>query len=58
MDIFASIFADGISVGTFFAMFGIALIMGIVVAYFSKYKSNSSKGFFITISTLLSIFLK
>lgn len=52
MDIFASIFANGLTVLTFFEMFLSAICMGVVIALISKYKSDSSKGFFITLSVL------
>ena len=52
MDIFASIFANGLSIWSFFAMFLASLVMGVVIACFSKYKSDSSKGFFVTLAIL------
>ena len=52
MDIFASIFDSGLTAVTFLEMFLAAIIMGVVIAFVSKYKSNSSKGFFITLSIL------
>ncbi len=52
MDIFASIFDGGLTALTFLEMFLAAIVMGVAIAFMSKYKSNSSKGFFITLSIL------
>jgi len=52
MDIFESIFANGLTISSFFAMFLVSIVMGVIIACFSKYKSDSSKGFFITLSVL------
>ena len=52
MNIFASIFESGLTISSFFLMAAVALFMGVVIAFMSHYKSDSSKGFFITLSIL------
>ena len=52
MKIFSNIFAEGMSIGTYFISAILAIVCGLIVAFASSYRARASKSFFASLIVL------